>query len=134
MMRPLLWCTSWKTVSNNAATGVAATYMLETPMAIAYIVEWGEPGITESRVVLVITPGSVVDPVPRSAGRHLGHRQPRQVRRDVNGRTRYPIFQIDPAQARIRPGVAEANTCLLYTSDAADEEDSVDLGGRRIIK
>src|SRR5664279_6529970 len=23
--------------------------------------------------------------------------------------------------------------CLLYTSDAADEEDSVDLGGRRII-
>src|SRR5665648_1258093 len=23
------------------------------------------------------------------------------------------------------------NTCLLYTSDAADEEDSVDLGGRR---
>eukprot|EP00656_Telonema_subtile_P051726 TRINITY_DN7032_c0_g1_i7.p1 TRINITY_DN7032_c0_g1~~TRINITY_DN7032_c0_g1_i7.p1 ORF type:complete len:143 (-),score=30.58 TRINITY_DN7032_c0_g1_i7:23-451(-) len=26
------------------------------------------------------------------------------------------------------------HTCLLYTSDAADEEDSVDLGGRRIIK
>eukprot|EP00658_Telonema_sp_P-2_P084980 TRINITY_DN9579_c0_g1_i1.p2 TRINITY_DN9579_c0_g1~~TRINITY_DN9579_c0_g1_i1.p2 ORF type:complete len:106 (-),score=17.61 TRINITY_DN9579_c0_g1_i1:49-366(-) len=26
------------------------------------------------------------------------------------------------------------DTCLLYTSDAADEEDSVDLGGRRIIK
>eukprot|EP00656_Telonema_subtile_P030615 TRINITY_DN33596_c0_g1_i3.p1 TRINITY_DN33596_c0_g1~~TRINITY_DN33596_c0_g1_i3.p1 ORF type:complete len:110 (-),score=17.22 TRINITY_DN33596_c0_g1_i3:1-330(-) len=24
--------------------------------------------------------------------------------------------------------------CLLYTSDAADEEDSVDLGGRRLIK
>ena len=24
--------------------------------------------------------------------------------------------------------------CLLYTSDAADEEDSVDLGGWRIIK
>ena len=24
--------------------------------------------------------------------------------------------------------------CLLYTSDAADEEDSVDLGGPRIIK
>eukprot|EP00656_Telonema_subtile_P020355 TRINITY_DN21483_c0_g1_i2.p1 TRINITY_DN21483_c0_g1~~TRINITY_DN21483_c0_g1_i2.p1 ORF type:complete len:105 (-),score=28.24 TRINITY_DN21483_c0_g1_i2:77-391(-) len=23
--------------------------------------------------------------------------------------------------------------CLLYTSDAADEEDSVDLGGRRIL-
>src|SRR5665648_1294046 len=31
---------------------------------------------------------------------------------------------------RLAQGVA----CLLYTSDAADEEDSVDLGGRRIIK
>eukprot|EP00658_Telonema_sp_P-2_P018074 TRINITY_DN17079_c0_g1_i1.p1 TRINITY_DN17079_c0_g1~~TRINITY_DN17079_c0_g1_i1.p1 ORF type:complete len:133 (-),score=43.75 TRINITY_DN17079_c0_g1_i1:69-467(-) len=28
----------------------------------------------------------------------------------------------------------EEEACLLYTSDAADEEDSVDLGGRRIIK
>ncbi|GAB5882598.1 hypothetical protein JMUB7530_27850 [Staphylococcus aureus] len=26
------------------------------------------------------------------------------------------------------------NACLLYTSDAADELDGVDLGGRRIIK
>ena len=26
------------------------------------------------------------------------------------------------------------DTCLLYTSDAADERSSVDLGGRRIIK
>src|SRR5674536_405126 len=38
-----------------------------------------------------------------------------------------------------RPGgahqpVGERQPCLLYTSDAADEEDSVDLGGRRIIK
>eukprot|EP00658_Telonema_sp_P-2_P004773 TRINITY_DN1177_c0_g1_i5.p1 TRINITY_DN1177_c0_g1~~TRINITY_DN1177_c0_g1_i5.p1 ORF type:complete len:127 (+),score=49.39 TRINITY_DN1177_c0_g1_i5:119-499(+) len=31
-------------------------------------------------------------------------------------------------------GFVWSNTCLLYTSDAADEEDSVDLGGRRIIK
>eukprot|EP00658_Telonema_sp_P-2_P068438 TRINITY_DN5736_c0_g1_i2.p1 TRINITY_DN5736_c0_g1~~TRINITY_DN5736_c0_g1_i2.p1 ORF type:complete len:407 (-),score=97.98 TRINITY_DN5736_c0_g1_i2:77-1297(-) len=29
---------------------------------------------------------------------------------------------------------AKVADCLLYTSDAADEEDSVDLGGRRIIK
>ena len=27
-----------------------------------------------------------------------------------------------------------AKPCLLYTSDAADERSSVDLGGRRIIK
>ncbi|GAB5885688.1 hypothetical protein JMUB7557_27720 [Staphylococcus aureus] len=27
-----------------------------------------------------------------------------------------------------------ASICLLYTSDAADDGESVDLGGRRIIK
>ena len=30
--------------------------------------------------------------------------------------------------------VGEPIDCLLYTSDAADERSSVDLGGRRIIK
>ena len=34
---------------------------------------------------------------------------------------------------QLLPGVGQA-TCLLYTSDAADERSSVDLGGRRIIK
>src|SRR5664280_2377670 len=32
------------------------------------------------------------------------------------------------------PAEDSRRSCLLYTSDAADEEDSVDLGGRRIIK
>ena len=32
------------------------------------------------------------------------------------------------------PGEAQNQGCLLYTSDAADERSSVDLGGRRIIK
>src|SRR5678815_4785924 len=30
--------------------------------------------------------------------------------------------------------INSSHTCLLYTSDAADERSSVDLGGRRIIK
>ena len=30
--------------------------------------------------------------------------------------------------------VRTLEACLLYTSDAADERSSVDLGGRRIIK
>ena len=30
--------------------------------------------------------------------------------------------------------VVDIEACLLYTSDAADERSSVDLGGRRIIK
>ena len=33
-----------------------------------------------------------------------------------------------------RRGGREYECCLLYTSDAADERSSVDLGGRRIIK
>ena len=33
-----------------------------------------------------------------------------------------------------RNGTHHSRHCLLYTSDAADERSSVDLGGRRIIK
>ena len=32
------------------------------------------------------------------------------------------------------PDGVSISSCLLYTSDAADERSSVDLGGRRIIK
>ena len=35
---------------------------------------------------------------------------------------------------RTRRGATDVEGCLLYTSDAADERSSVDLGGRRIIK
>ena len=31
-------------------------------------------------------------------------------------------------------GFIMSDSCLLYTSDAADDGESVDLGGRRIIK
>ena len=37
-------------------------------------------------------------------------------------------------QTLIRTKYYADTTCLLYTSDAADERSSVDLGGRRIIK
>ena len=36
--------------------------------------------------------------------------------------------------ARVNDILAQFQACLLYTSDAADERSSVDLGGRRIIK
>ena len=38
------------------------------------------------------------------------------------------------AAARLDVDATVTATCLLYTSDAADERSSVDLGGRRIIK
>ena len=39
-----------------------------------------------------------------------------------------------PTNESITINVVPASDCLLYTSDAADERSSVDLGGRRIIK
>ena len=41
-------------------------------------------------------------------------------------------FTLTPKPAS--EAAAFIRTCLLYTSDAADERSSVDLGGRRIIK
>ena len=40
---------------------------------------------------------------------------------------------VSPCWSTFRVGL-NITTCLLYTSDAADERSSVDLGGRRIIK
>src|SRR5678816_2278293 len=40
----------------------------------------------------------------------------------------------DPGDPYAQALQALVRTCLLYTSDAADERSSVDLGGRRIIK
>ena len=37
-------------------------------------------------------------------------------------------------EERLRARHELHRSCLLYTSDAADERSSVDLGGRRIIK
>ena len=61
-------------------------------------------------------------------------------------RDRFQIGQIQLRDSRLLPLIAalevadknqqrkQSCLCLLYTSDAADERSSVDLGGRRIIK
>ena len=41
--------------------------------------------------------------------------------------------EIGPLEVRFGQ-LGPCQACLLYTSDAADERSSVDLGGRRIIK
>src|SRR5664279_1393930 len=41
--------------------------------------------------------------------------------------------ELDRLSETLNSMFGRLETCLLYTSDAADEEDSVDLGGRRII-
>ena len=48
-----------------------------------------------------------------------------------NGDTATALQRLDELEAQVD---AASVGCLLYTSDAADERSSVDLGGRRIIK
>src|SRR5665648_1003933 len=66
------------------------------------------------------------------AGRDGGARQ-----QSAGSVQRAVLGQHAQLDRRVVPGFPErprVGVCLLYTSDAADEEDSVDLGGRRIIK
>ena len=48
---------------------------------------------------------------------------------DLEGRRRLRI-QLEELAEKLQQGAS----CLLYTSDAADDMQCVDLGGRRIIK
>src|SRR5664279_2519138 len=50
----------------------------------------------------------------------------------VTTSTSYPVFLANSFPLASYH-LLKSGFCLLYTSDAADEEDSVDLGGRRII-
>ena len=50
------------------------------------------------------------------------------------GHERWGKFAVVGLGQLVERGIAPALACLLYTSDAADERSSVDLGGRRIIK
>ena len=56
----------------------------------------------------------------------------------TNGAVRFSDFFIKPNYSadlsELTGRLSAFSSCLLYTSDAADERSSVDLGGRRIIK
>ena len=54
--------------------------------------------------------------------------------RTESGQKMYALFKEKNVNLNYLRNDGLIYTCLLYTSDAADEEDSVDLGGRRIIK
>eukprot|EP00658_Telonema_sp_P-2_P072329 TRINITY_DN61482_c0_g1_i4.p1 TRINITY_DN61482_c0_g1~~TRINITY_DN61482_c0_g1_i4.p1 ORF type:complete len:160 (+),score=4.06 TRINITY_DN61482_c0_g1_i4:301-780(+) len=53
---------------------------------------------------------------------------------DTKGKSNNCLHHLRAAPLTWVPAITLVYICLLYTSDAADEEDSVDLGGRRIIK
>src|SRR5665648_420354 len=56
--------------------------------------------------------------------------------RKPDGQAKYAPYGLRKVESILLEGGFSPQdiACLLYTSDAADEEDSVDLGGRRIIK
>ena len=99
-------------------------------------------GVTEptiSNFVLFFQAEDGIRDLVRSRG--LGDVYKRQARRrrggaegtrcgEVCGRAQHLRVDREPH----RRGHGRAGPCLLYTSDAADERSSVDLGGRRIIK
>ena len=67
--------------------------------------------------------------------RGLGDVYKRQRQRSVKGRELDCQWNLDALlDVRHHRRNAGLDICLLYTSDAADERSSVDLGGRRIIK
>src|SRR5664279_4972857 len=92
------------------------------------------------------TPQHIVDKMIEAARRQTTHRYslskgiPRLRKAICNWyQSRYNIEFNPETEAIVTIGSKEGiahlclamlNTCLLYTSDAADEEDSVDLGGR----
>ena len=71
------------------------------------------------------------DVYKRQVQRHGSH--PAPARPDPEGYSRpWRARSTDPRGCQTVRG--DFGPCLLYTSDAADERSSVDLGGRRIIK
>eukprot|EP00658_Telonema_sp_P-2_P013227 TRINITY_DN15009_c0_g1_i1.p1 TRINITY_DN15009_c0_g1~~TRINITY_DN15009_c0_g1_i1.p1 ORF type:complete len:1492 (-),score=427.74 TRINITY_DN15009_c0_g1_i1:101-4576(-) len=101
--------------------------------------EGSPPALAEADFVLKTTdPGSTPEDSLHQTGVHVFH-----------GETSNYVFEettadMDESDAEVGIIISRAISrgdevynpgyCLLYTSDAADEEDSVDLGGRRIIK
>ena len=68
--------------------------------------------------------------------RGLGDVYKRQAKQLLQVRQRNFLAIADAGERYGAVGTAQCQVdhCLLYTSDAADERSSVDLGGRRIIK
>ena len=68
--------------------------------------------------------------------RGLGDVYKRQGLRNLSSREKWSDRHLQKGvePSRIPPLSRRLYPCLLYTSDAADERSSVDLGGRRIIK
>ena len=109
--------------------------MASTEDEVVVLVRWLMSSIDACAVIFFFQAEDGIRDLVRSRG--LG---------DVYKRQEYPhagqlaveqFAQRHAARTALGQGhddLVDAQPCLLYTSDAADERSSVDLGGRRIIK
>src|SRR5664280_1804719 len=86
--------------------------------------------LPDKRVVIIST-GSQGEPL--SALRRMAYRDHPQVQLKSGDTVVFSATPIPGNERAVNETIDRLYHCLLYTSDAADEEDSVDLGGRRII-
>eukprot|EP00656_Telonema_subtile_P058538 TRINITY_DN9944_c0_g1_i2.p2 TRINITY_DN9944_c0_g1~~TRINITY_DN9944_c0_g1_i2.p2 ORF type:complete len:202 (+),score=28.64 TRINITY_DN9944_c0_g1_i2:83-688(+) len=116
--------------NNNPATNDAITM-------------FASPSSSPAAAVAARSPTAIA--VPPSPAREEDKEQQRSTHFDVEGETSKregDRGEVDAVVGRnsmrsssgLGSLFGEFRICLLYTSDAADEEDSVDLGGRRITK
>ena len=70
----------------------------------------------------------------RSRGLGDVYKRQLEVSKEHSRALRFQVFACVPACMSWGASSVRRKACLLYTSDAADERSSVDLGGRRIIK
>ena len=70
----------------------------------------------------------------RSRGLGDVYKRQLQESKSVEERKKYPDWIFKTINSVAGEWTKKNCICLLYTSDAADERSSVDLGGRRIIK
>src|SRR5678815_1487194 len=104
-------------------------------------------GVARGAYVLADAPGANPDVILIASGSEVSvavdaHEKlvPEGIRSRVVSMPSWDIFEhqtqeyrdsVLPPEVTSRIAIEQASTCLLYTSDAADERSSVDLGGRR---
>src|SRR5680860_110421 len=112
--------------------------MLRTPQMSDYPA-WAELRASSREFLMPWEPLWTPDELSRASFRRRVRHYLRDLREDVG----YALFIYAAATGElvggltlcnVRRGVTQSCTCLLYTSDAADDLLCVDLGGRRIIK
>src|SRR5665811_1872489 len=98
------------------------------------LIQWLRMGSVDA-ALLGVSMATTVPPVWGSSPRGIEGRMGQAIRMSGLGRTASRITACRSWYAAIKPRsvrtVAPYPTCLLYTSDAADDLTRVDLGGRR---